>query len=366
MDGGSSNLLAILLWCVCLYWTATPFVASAGNRNGITLASLGQEDTLLYIASLGGNSTRRRSHHLCQPASIPRAHTSDCLVNATSVGPVRSEPQFGTTVQRKADIINNSTTILPAHQIQLLHNLVSPTQLLDYLRVENSRRAQLLIILNFITCFSENVLFELLEETQSMAPEALFLYRTEQDHLTYDKEPTSVTKQQLNFLAQYDGPFFFPYPTPSDLYEAVLTFVHQMGWRRVVFIFQCRHPLKETVVAHLQDWAQFKRSETILSHSSNTMEEADIEALPHRNAHSLNFSAELHSEYVDTPVDQEGDVFALLQDLDVLELVHDGRHADVLQTVHQNERRIIIFTGELCEYLDLLVEAHKKLLYGPG
>lgn len=364
MDGVNSLFVARLLWCMCLFWAAVPSVVTGSNRN-IILASLGREDTLLHIAPyLDGNSTGDKLRHFCQPASVLELHRSNCLSNVTRIGPVRSEPQFGVTVQQKTYSINNSTTILPTHHIQLVHNMVNPTQLLECLAAEDGRQSQPLIILNFVACFSENVLFKLLEETHPIAPEALFLHKIEQLHLTYDRGPTSVTKQQLSFLAEYGGPFFFPYPTPSDLYEAVLTFVHQMGWRRVAFIQQCMSPLPETLVAHLKTWAQLKRSETILSHSSRRG--AGFETLSHTDVPNVNVSDEMRSDDPSGPTDPVGDVFDVLQDLDVLELVYNGSPHDVLQEVYQNERRIIIFDGQVCEYFELLVEAHKKLLYGPG
>ena len=375
MGGVNSLILIDLLWCVCLYWAAAPSVASASSQRNITLVSLGQEDTLFNISPyLGGNSSGNKSRHLCNPARVPDTHTSSCLFNATNIGPVRSQPQFKATVQRKTDSINNSTTILSTHHIELVQNWVGPTQLLECLTANDDHQSQPLILLNFVTCFSENSLVQLLDETQPDFPEGLFLYKTEQCHLTYNQDPTQVTKQQLSFLAEYDGPFFFPYPTPSDLYEAVLTFVHQMGWKRMTFIQQCTNPLAGSIVSHLKDWARFKRSETILFHSSHTAhqqreadsQEAGFETLPHEDAHSVNSSDEMHLANATSHVDLEGDVFTVLRDLDVLELSVNDNPQDVLQKVYQEERRIIVFSGQLCKYLDLLVEAHKKLLYGPG
>lgn len=369
------NPVTTFLWCTCLCWTAVPLVATGSSRSNITLAFLGQEDTLLHIApNLDRNSTGSKPRYLCQPAIVLDPSTNDCLTNVTTIGPVRSVPQVEATVRQKTAIINNSTATLPSHQLQFLPNCVQPNQLMEIVRAEGE--SQPLVIMNFITCFSENVLINLLEEAEFMAPEALFLYRTDFHHLNYEQEPTSVTKQQASFLAEYKAPFFFPYPTPSDLYEAVFTFVHQMGWRRAAFIQQCTNPLPETLVAHLKDWAQFKQSGAIPSHADTT--KAGLETLFHADI----LAAWEETTVASTLSDSQGDnnssggipseglgspyVFGMLQDLDVLEVLYDRNPHSVLEEVYQNELRIIIFAGQLCEYFNLLVEAHKKLLYGPG
>ena len=152
----------------------------------------------------------------------------------------------------------------------------------------------------------------------------------------------------------------------------------------MAFIQQGTNPLSETLVSHLEDWAQFKQPGVVPSHMHTNeavlktlfrghagllaaWEEVTVASTLSDSQEDNNSSRRMPSEDPGSTMEAEVPyVFGMLQDLDVQEILYDRNAEAVLQEVYQNELRIIIFAGQLCEYFDVLVEAQKKLLYGPG
>ena len=189
------------------------------------------------------------------------------------------------------------------------------------------------ILINYIPCIIMNHQLYLLGESASATPEVLFLNEFSSSQTTISNSAEKVLSF-IHYTTVNNWPLLLTIPSSLDLYLGAITFLHKMGWRRIAVVTSPQMATSSNIVELLRKWL------TLRAPTSGRYSE---------NATSLEYDRYM----------------SIINSMQVETVTYDHPKMAV-EGLYWREMRIIVFFGGVCDYFDILIEAHKLSFYGKG
>ena len=334
---------------------------SSRDQSNVTLLLLGGVDPLTDIVSHRYNVDELG---LFNSASVLTSDNSNCPKTKRfyNFGPRLSKPQIQAAVQRKTFLLNNSSRVLPHHQLYIPLQTYTVGEVIQEIVYNNESTLNPAMILNYLTQYSFNMIHSLVAKDASFYPEVLLQLEFHVKNM-FSKHHSSFSPNDIDDV----GFNLFPFPQLLDTIEAALSFVHEMGWRRVALIREKTQGTRfGNMQKHLREWVNFKANCTKPSSScsralheggnlSSLGDESDRQMYPFDETGCRNGA-------------QEPAFLRILDQLTVYEfdLSASQSPAHVINMLYSEELRIFVFAGQIHSYFTLLLAAHQRLMYGMG
>ena len=331
------------------------------SQSNVTLLLLGGVDPLIDVISHRHNVDELG---LFDSASVLTSDNSNCPRKRQfyNFGPRLSKPQIQAVVQRKTFLLNNSSQVLPHHRLYVPLQTYTVGEAIQEIVYNNESTLNPAMFLNYLTRYSFNMIHSLVAKDASFYPEVLL--QLEFDEKTkFIKHQSSFSPNNINDV----GFNLFPFPQLLDTIEAALSFVHEMGWRRVALITERTQGTRfGNMQKHLREWVNFKANCTKPSSSCSGAlhEDGNLSSLGDESDQKLH-------QFDQTGCwnrAQEPAFHRILDQLTVYEfdLSVSWSPAHVINMLYSQELRIFVFAGQIHSYFTLLLAAHRRLMYGMG